>query len=146
MKTGKHTYYALQHRKTHESPWNKPDEPLVETDDKRWSYSSWDHFGHIAEPSIPGNPTESSNEVHTVWAYTGNHGWYSLVFAVQALKRLKEGSEAGKLDSTDSYNRKTQAQRYEFRLMKVRQEVAVGEVSQDDLIEAITQLAEKTPA
>lgn len=126
MTDGTYTYYTLQHRQTHESPWLKPDAPLkpVKKPDD-WTFSSFDYFGHVANPWVySGNETKprfqaSNDELHSVRCATGSHGWWTLKYAVQALRRVRKGSEEGKFDHKDSYTKRTQAARYEFRLVKV---------------------------
>ena len=52
MRDGEFEFYALQHRRTHTSPWLKPEGKLksVKDDNKEWDFSSWDVFGGTAEP------------------------------------------------------------------------------------------------
>jgi hypothetical protein len=144
MRDGTFTYYTLQHRRTHESPWLKPRgklKPVKELDD--WSFSSWDVFGGTAEPWVgTGNNykpqfKEAHDETHSVWACTGRHGWWSLKYAVKGLRRVQAAQARGKFDSRGTYGSHNQALRYEFRLVKVTVSKVTEEVSSDDLMEAL---------
>jgi len=138
MQEGEFTYYTLQHRRTHKSPWLDPEGPLEPVDDQEWSFSSWDVFGGTAEPwAGSGNNykpkhKKAHDETHSVWACTGRHGWWSLNYAVKGLKRVRKAQAKGKFDSRDGYGHHEQAVRYEFRLVKVTVSKKVEEVSLED--------------
>lgn len=141
MKDGNYTYYTIQHRSVAESPWCKPKEPLVPVEDKNWSFSSFDHFG----PSFDrhkgtGNdwrPVNSaaSRESHDVWATTGHHGWWTLKFAVIALRHVRKDDAKGKYDCFGPYKEHCQAIRHEFRIVKltVSQKTEVLDMHKDVL-------------
>lgn len=118
-------YYTLQHRRTHQSPWLKPKGTLRKVHDSDWSYSSWEHFGSQAEPwHGTGNAYRpkyliSHDETHDVWEKTGRHGWWTLTYAIQGLRRVQKAQTKGKFDSYDGYGHHNQALRYEFRIVKV---------------------------
>lgn len=143
IELGSHTYYAIQSRVTHLSPWCKPDGPLehVETGgDWGGGPSSGDGY---AEPwAGSGNDykpkyKKSHDEKHDVWAKTGGTGWWTLKYAVLAMRRLQKASAEGKLNYKDSYNKETQAVRYEFRIIKVSVSKKVEHVSTEDLMNAL---------
>ncbi len=117
MKDGTFTYYTFQHRRTHESPWLKPDEPLAPVDDREWHFSNWDSFGYIAEPRESSNENHR-DETHEVWASTGHKGWWTLRYAVLGLNRLRKASETGEFNSRH-YGNVVCAMRFEFRLVKI---------------------------
>lgn len=143
MRDGTFTYYTLQHRTTHKSPWLKPDGPLEPVEEKEWSFSSWDFFGGVAEPwHGTGNDwrpkfKEAHDETHSVWANTGCHGWWSLKFAVKGLKRVRKADAKGKFDCFDGYRHHEQAVRHEFRLVKVTVSKKTEEVSAEDAFEQL---------
>ena len=72
-----------------------------------------------------------------MWAKTGGSGWWTLKYAVLAMRRLSKGSQAGKLNYKDGYNKVTQAVRYEFRIVKISVSKKVELISANDLIEAL---------
>lgn len=115
MMDGTFTFYRLQHRQTHESPWLKPEGKLSSVYGSQWMYSSWDVFGRIAEP---WEGTESQNETYDVLRNTEKRGWWTLKYAQKALRRLDKAQAKGKFDSRDGYGKVCQAKRYEFRLVK----------------------------
>lgn len=102
LQQGNHTYYTLQHK------------PYINTDtedsikDQEWKFSSFDFFGHVAEP----NPKRKSHEeLHEVWCVTGEKGWWTLEYALNALNRLIIANAKGKIGNTEI--------KYEFRIVKV---------------------------
>lgn len=140
MADGTYTYYTIQHRRTHESPWLKPKAPLIKAQQKDWHFSSFDSFGFAFEPWLDFKPKypKSQNETHDVWAKTSHKGWWTLKYAVRALKRARKASEEGKFDSRDSYNTLSQAVRYEFRIVKMVVSQQTEAVSCDELLEVLT--------
>ena len=150
LEDGAYTYYAIQSRVTHLSPHNKPEAPLVSVeklDDGFGRPYSREWHGmvgeYIAEPwEGSGNDykpkhRKSHDEKHSVWAKTGGSGWWTLKYAVLAMRRLSKGSQAGKLNYKDGYNKVTQAVRYEFRIVKISVSKKVELSSANDLIEAL---------
>jgi hypothetical protein len=125
MKDGNYIYYTIQHRSVSRSPWLKPEEPLVPATIQQWCFSSWDHFGASLDPHTgTGNEWHAvdkaaSNEIHTVWSLTGSNGWWTLRFAIAALKQIRKDDSKGKYDCFDSYKNHQQAIRHEFRIMKL---------------------------
>ena len=128
MRDGTFTFYTLQHRRTHTSPWLKPQgklKPTTDKDDKEWVFSSWDVFGPTAEPwhgpasNWRPKHKKAQNETHAVWADTGYHGWWTLKYAVKGLRRVRKADANGKFDCRSSYGRREQIIRHEFRLVKV---------------------------
>lgn len=146
MIDGTFTFFAIQHRCTHESPWLEPEvRPLTKkkvTEDD-WAFG-WDSFCSAYEPwEGRGNDRKPKyraayNQSHDVWAKTGRHGWWSLRFAALALQRARVASEEGRFDS-EHMGKKTCALRYEFRIVKITVSKETFLVSQDDLIDALTK-------
>lgn len=140
MEDGNFVYYTLQHRRTHETTWAKPDGPL-EPVDNDWGFSSFDSFGHVFDPWAQYGVKKyqnSSDEIHAVWANTGMKGWWSLKYAVAALKALRKASEAGVLDDMEygsgHLNRRV---RYEFQIVKMTVAQKTEVVSIGDLFDAL---------
>jgi len=128
MKDGNFIFYALQHRRTHLSPWLKPNDKLTKVEDKEdeeWAFSSWDVFGLTAEPwHGRGNEyrpkfKKSHNETFDVYINTTYHGWLSLKYAIKGLKRVQKADTKGKFYCRSSYGYHEQAVRHEFRLVEV---------------------------
>jgi len=128
MQDGNFTFYVLQHRKTHESPWLEPEGELQPVEERSWVNSSWDYFGGTAEPwekpehgpwDWEPKYKESHAEIRDVMDKTGRHGWWSHKYALCGLARVRKGDEEGKFDSRDGYNKLRQAVRHEFRLAKI---------------------------
>ena len=144
MQDGTWTYYQLQHRLTHESPWLKPQDPLHRVKDKDWSGSSWDYFGHVAEPWIgKGNERRpqfrrSHDETHEVWSATSHRGWWTLKYAIRGLKRLRAANLEGTFDSRGNYGEHCQASRYEFRIIRVTVSKETEIVTCEQMLEAVT--------
>lgn len=143
MIDGQYTFFTIQHRKTHESPWLKPDGPLKEVENKDdFHLSSFDYFGHVFDPT-----TSSGNErkhkcvaahaerVHVRNA-TGFDGYWTLKYAIGALRRALKGSDEGKFDS-EHQGKKTQACRYDFRIVKYTVSQKVEVVDMKDVLLAV---------
>jgi len=149
MMDGEFAYYTMQHRRTHKSPWLKPDDSLEPVEDneenKEWAFSSWDVFGGIAEPwHGSGNDykpkhKKAHDETHDVWASTGRRGWWSLKYAVKGLRRLQKAQAKGKFDCRDGYRNHCQALRYEFRLVKITVSKKTEEVSLEDAFQQLNK-------
>lgn len=139
MTPGNYTFYQFQYKRTHESPWCEPDGPLTSVKERDWSFGSWDRFGCYAEPwHGSGNDyrpkyQESHDETHDVWGKTGSHGWWTLDCAIAGLQRLTRASEEGKLDERDGYNRRVQAIRYKFRIVRVKLNYEVSPLTDEVL-------------
>lgn len=127
---GNYTFYYIQFRTTHESEWGKPDGPLKPVErknprDHEWAGTGSDYWGHSLNPHIGrGNNwrarnKKASDEMREIDMATGHCGWYTLKYALAALRRLRKDDEAGHYDSTDNYRHKMAAVRHEFRLVKV---------------------------
>lgn len=148
MKDGTFTFYTLQHRTTHRSPWLKPNEPLELVEDHGWSFSSWDVFGGTAEPwHGSGNDYRpkyrvAHDETHSVWANTGWHGWWSLEYAVKGLRRVRAADAKGKFDVRDRYRHHEQAVRHEFRLVKVTVSKKTEVLTPEEVMEALVPAEE----
>jgi hypothetical protein len=118
------TYYTIQHRCTHESPWMK-----LKGRRKRvagaWAFSSWDYFGRVFCPLIgKGNNRrarykKADEDRNAVYQECRRSGWKQRKYAIQALKRVRKMDDDGAFDSTDTYGHKCQAVRHEFRVVKV---------------------------
>lgn len=155
IEDGSYTYYAIQSRVTHLSPWCEPDGPLEHVSKLKdcfgrpyletggdWSggpsngdcYAEpWEGSGNDYKPKYK----ESHDEKHDVWAKTGGTGWWTLNYAVLAMRRLQKASAEGKLNYKDGYNKETQAVRYEFRIIKISVSKKVEHVSTEDLMNAL---------
>lgn len=116
MQDGEYTIYVVQGRRTHESILRRPDGPLKPSKKGKWGLASFDSFGSGWEPS-PGS--KSHAELWNNYHRTGYHGYTTMSYALKALKRLHEASEAGRFDSRDTYKVWHQALRHEFRLVKL---------------------------
>lgn len=141
MNDGTYTYYTLQHRRTHKSPWLKPKgklKPVKDVRDKKWDFSNWDVFGSIAEPwTGKGNDyrpkfKKAYDETHDVWAHTDHNGWWTLKFAVRGLRRVRKADAKGKFDSRSGYGHHEQAVRHEFRLIKITVSQTTEFISEED--------------
>lgn len=137
MKDGTFTYYTFQHRKTHQSPWLEPNEPLIPVENE-WDFSNWDSFGYVAEPWKNEAPKfkKSFDETHEVFCSTGNKGWWTLRYAVLGLNRLRKASEEGKFNVTH-YGDVARAVRFEFRLVKITVSKETTLVHCDEIAELV---------
>lgn len=128
---------------THMSPWLEPKGPLKRREElengfgekysKEWTGMVGESFAEPWKNDKPQYPL-SHAELHSVWAKTGQRGWWTLKYAAQALKRLKKASQEGKLNYKDSYNKVTQAVRYEFRILEVKISKSTRVATADDFI------------
>ncbi len=149
LEEGKFTYFAIRSRVTHLSEHNEPNGPLrpvSECEDGfgrpykaewlgmvgEYTAEPWAGSGNNYKPKYKN----SHDELHSVWAKTGGCGWWTLRYAVLAMRRLVKGSEAGKLDY-DHQGKKTQAVRYEFRIVKITVSKLVELVNVPDLMDAL---------
>lgn len=143
MEDGQYIYYVIQHRERAKSPWlnKKPIRPVKKKD--TWSFTSFDYFGHSLNPRVgTGNnwrpvSKKASSEIHAVWSKTGSEGWWNLIHAVKALKRLKKDDVRGKYDARDGYSNHEQCIRHEFRIVKMTVSQKTDIVNMEDLIKAI---------
>lgn len=118
-------YYTFQHRRTFEGPWLKLDEPMVCVleNNKEWHFSSYDYFSleGPCDKKVQANlklPRYCSL-THRVWEVTGSKGYFDLRKARAALRHVRKLDAEGAFDSTDSYRKKHQRVRHEFRLVEV---------------------------
>jgi len=126
MTDGKFTFYTIQHKRVAESPWLKPKDSLISVPKnlQEWHFSSFDHFGSSFDPHAgTGNDwhainKEASDEIHDVWAHTSSHGWWTLKFAIAALKQVRKDDAVGKHDHRDSYGHHCSAIRHKYRIVK----------------------------
>lgn len=143
MIDGNFVFYTIQHRRTHESPWLQPNGPLTLLKEREWSFSSWDHFGYVAEPwhgsgnNYKPKYKKSHDETHDVWSKTGYHGWWTVGYAIKAMSRLTNGSEQGKFNSKDGYGKVHQSLRYEFRIVRVEISRKVEELTVKHMIDEL---------
>lgn len=114
MRDGNYTYYTIQHRRTGESEWLKPDGPIKPCREKEWINSSHDSFLFH-----PRRGTKSRDEAYQVWLKTEHRGWWSLKLATEALGRAVHDSAIGFYDDKGPYGERCQAVRYEFRIVKM---------------------------
>lgn len=128
---GKFVYYTIQHKTVAESPWLKPKEPLIPVPEEKqeWHFSSFDYFGGSFDKRHntgkkppyewgPVNP-KASDEIHNVWSKTGDKGWWTLKFAIAALKQVRQDDRNGKYNNRDSYGTLHAAIRHKFRIVKM---------------------------
>jgi hypothetical protein len=115
-------YYTFQHRKVAEGKWLELDSELEPTEDE-WGFSSYDSFGLRGprDHQVQANLWLPRYDGHTygVWSITRSQGYTDLRKANAALRHARKRNDAGAYDSRDSYNKKCQRKRYEFRLVKV---------------------------
>ena len=143
MDDGNYTFYAIQFRRTHESPWLKPKGKLSPVKKKdTWGGVGPDSWGGSIDPHIgSGNEwrarnKRSSDQLFSLRMKTGIAGWYDLKYAIAALKRLKKDSANGKHDGSGPYREHTQAIRYEFRINIMTMSKTTRVLTCDDILEA----------
>ena len=127
MLEGTCTFYTIQHKTTGQSPWLRPEEPIIPKLhwQGNWVFSSFDHFGMSFDPheGVGNNrhavDQAASNEIHAIWSKTGHKGWRSLRHAKSALRRVRSHDNLGKYNGTDTHGNVCQAVRHEFRIVKI---------------------------
>ena len=120
MKNGTHNIYVLEHRRTHKTPWLKPNGKLLPCEDKEWARSNSDYFREAALSKKKQARRRQTNHNHMVWQDTGfSWGWYDLRMAKQMLDNVQRADFRGDYNSKDTYGTITQAVRYEFRLVYI---------------------------
>jgi len=139
MIDGQYTVYVIQGRLIAQSEWCKPDGALHPVSNNEWFTFNWDVIGGYAEPWVKFLPQyrQSSDEVHDVWSKTRIHGWRTLLFAIRGLKRVQKANDNGNFDFKDGYGRKHQAQRYEFRIIKIDLSQNTSILNINDVINAV---------
>lgn len=137
MRDGSYVYYTIQTRITHKSPWLKPKGKL-KRDESEWFWASFDAFGRAFDPWDGDKPKfrKASDEKHDVWSKTDHHGWWSVKYAMQALKRAREEDAKGTFDSRDGYRNHQQRVVHEFRIIKVTVSQKTEILTVDDIVEA----------
>ncbi len=133
---GGYTYFTVQSRITHQTPYGNPDGELVpELDVDSWGDISWDAYGTIAEPwAGKGNDWKpvfrtAHNETYSVWSATGRRGWWTLHYAALAFVRMCEA------DKNDKCNWHT----FEGKLRtRLRREYRIVQVTVSKRVEALT--------
>lgn len=127
MKNGQHTFYVIQHRVTAKGGWLKPDSKLVPVKKSdEWSLCGADYWGRSTNPHIgtgnnwrPANPT-ADKEFHQCNNDTDCYGWYTLKYAIAALKRCRQHDAEGMYNTMSTYGNLEQEVRHEFRIAKVQ--------------------------
>lgn len=145
MQDGDYTYYSVQHRRAHESPWLKPDKPLkaVKREEKDWGTCGGDYWGRSVDPHIgKGNDWRSkykpsADDFWAVRSATGTSGWRSLKFAARALKRLRKDDAEGLYDTRDTYGKLSRAVRHEFRIIKVHTTQETKVITVNEIVDAL---------
>lgn len=120
MKTGTHTYYVIQFRRTHESPWGMPHGELKPIADEKWEDCGNDYWGINALENSKKDPMyyfyrygdEASREFDEVLQATEDQGWWSLPIAVKIMGNLMQRETEGQFSSPD------QAKKYEFGILR----------------------------
>ena len=145
MRNGTHTVFVIESRLVAESEHGKPETPIKPAK-KPWEWGRYNTFDTVMVPHIgSGNDRRPQNkqayeEWHDSHRTCSVHGWYTLKYAVAALKRARKANEEGMGDYRDpSSHRISQRCRYEFRLVKyvTTYNRTVSEVSTDDLIDQL---------
>lgn len=125
MKPGIYTFYVIEQRVTHKSPWLKPKEKLSPVEREGWTECGRDYWGRSTNPHIgTGNdwrpkykPADENYSV--VRQNTGHYGWTQIEFAQRALAQLRKDDAAGMYDSRDGYQHHDQAVRHEFQIKRM---------------------------
>lgn len=143
VRDGNHVFYTVQHRLVAKSKHGDRERKLKPCKEQDWGFSCFDYFriepwagsGHDYKPQF----RDSYEETHSVRCATGREGWWTLKFAVQALRRLRKADTAGKHDYRGLYNELTEAARHEFRIVKITISHLTEPVSCEDLMEALVE-------
>ena len=115
MKDGRWVYYHMEHRKVAEGPVRE-EGPMKPCRDYAWAWSSWEYFNN----AMTSNQEPPNLEAADVYNKTGNHGWWTLRYAIQALKRLRNFDKKGRYDSRGFLGNKViKRVRHEFRIVKM---------------------------
>ena|SRR3990167_11524432 len=131
MRDGNYVIFQLQHRKTHETPWLKTEDPLKEIPGYKrheWGTCGIDHWDRSMRTE------DNRDQLHEVWSCTGHAGFFELKEAAKAYKRLVKHSSEEMYDLSDSYGKIHQRCGYEFRIIKVTMSQKTDVVSIEDLI------------
>ena len=124
MQQGSNIYYRLQHKLIAKTEHNDPNGPLIPQEND-WAFSCHDYFGRIAEPwAGTGNDykpmfRDSHDETHDVWSRTGQHGWWTLDYALAALSRLIIENDKHAFINKGPYGETVNRCKYKFRIVKV---------------------------
>lgn len=125
MKPGIYTFYIIEFRTTHKSPWLKPKEKLQPIERDIWRECGRDSFGRSINPHIgTGNDWRpkfkaADEDFHAVAQNTGHFGWTKLDSATRALTQLRKDDAEGMYDSRDGYQHLEQAVRHEFQIKRM---------------------------
>jgi len=125
MQDGTYTFYVLEWRGVAKSPLLNPGGKLSPVEDDEWSYEDfdkvaepWYNWGNTdARPQCPKSDAERQ-EIEQITRF-GWSGWWSLKYAIRALRRVMKADEKGKFDYYDGYGNHEQAVRHEFRVTKM---------------------------
>jgi hypothetical protein len=115
-------YYTFQHRLVKLGEWLKLNSKMEDVEND-WVFSSYDHFG-LQGPSdrqVQKNLwlPRYGDHTHSVWTITRSRGYTDLRKAKAALRHARKRNDNGDYDAMDSYKKRCQRKRYEFRLVKV---------------------------
>ncbi len=126
MQDGKYTYYGIQHRRTHQTQWGVPQEPLEEIEEKGDWYWSGGLFLPAMRPyagrGCSRRPVDQQavDEMHAVQVLADGSGWWHRKYAKAALKRLRKRDARGEYGIRGRYGKLLQDVRHEFRIVKVK--------------------------
>lgn len=144
MKNGQYTFYAVQQRLQSQSDWLKPDGPLNPVQECEW-HCCGEYWGRSTNPHVgKGNNWHPANRAaDTEWwdcqLATGQHGWFSLKYALAALRRCRKHDNEGLYNSRGTYGTVAQSRRHEFRIVKITliYQKTVEPLTIDDVVEVI---------
>jgi hypothetical protein len=125
MKNGIYTVYCIQSNLISESPWLKPNDPLVEVKSESWAFCG-ERWCTSLNPYIGCKPKDSKaskadEQWRSVYENVGLYGWFDIKMAYSAIKRVQKDNDNGVYDSFDGYKHHNQARRYRFRIVKIDQ-------------------------
>ena len=145
MKNGQYTFYVIQQRRRAEGEWLKlesPIKPIPEEERHDWSNCSPEFWGCSLNPHTK-NYKPSHIAADKEWCEckvaTGNCGWWTLKYAIEALKRVRQDDADGMYDSRDTYGKTEQLVRHEFRIVKIQltYEYISEPLTVEDVVQAV---------
>lgn len=146
MKNGQYTFYAVQQRTHSKGGWLKPNSPLqpVPAQECEWHCCGNDYWGYSTNPHVgTGNNwiaahRRADKEWFDCQRATGQHGWFTLKYALAALKRLRKHDSEGHYNYRDTYGKLCQEVRHEFRIVKITltYQRNIEPLTVDDVVEA----------
>jgi hypothetical protein len=144
MRNGTHAVYVIEMRCVAQSDHGQPNGPIKPMKEP-WAWSRYNTFDAVMNPHVgtgndwrPQNP-KADKEWHDTRHACCEQGWYTLRFAIAALKRARKANDEGKGNHRDGYGKCYQTARYEFRLVKkvVTYSKTETELTVNDVVEAM---------